>query len=295
MRNFSKVFFIFFLTSCVYGPTGYNYWYVPTMEKIARQKGHTFHVVAFSPSKDTPYLGSSPKDYNEAEHIAMRSCRASANDCYIYLRKYVSYDPNTGRYTYLQKAKTIKKKAVAKKSTVKKKNVLKKIPKEPKEKEKDENLTEEQIWSKIIDTIYEGRDLKDFEGIWGYKKDNEDESRIYALIKSDNFLYKEIVLFHPIREFEGRISTKITKKINKNKFEMKAGFGSKSTKWRDGLITIINKRKLKFEADEHCYSTEQKCLKAYIYYKKKVWPEQTYGEKSNLTEDQINKLKKLIN
>ena len=290
MKNYTKIFFILILTSCTYGPTGYNYWYVPTMEKNARQKGNTFHVVAFSPFKDTPWMGSSSLNYDEAESIAMRRCRANANDCYIYLKKYVSYDPHAGRYSY-KKKKIIKKT----KNVSKKKKTISKKKKSKPPNEKDENLTDEQIWSKITKTLYEGRDLKDLEGIWGYKKKEEEEARIYALIKSDNFLYKEIVLFHPIREFEGKISTKITKKINKNKFEMKAGFGSKSTKWRDGLLTIITKRKLKFEANEHCYSAEQECLKAYSYYKIKIWPEETYGEKTNLTEVQINKLKDLIN
>ena len=89
MKNYTKIFFILILTSCTYGPTGYNYWYVPTMEKNARQKGNSFHVVAFSPFKDTPWMGSSSLNYDEAESIAMRRCRANANDCYVYLKKYL--------------------------------------------------------------------------------------------------------------------------------------------------------------------------------------------------------------
>ena len=52
------------------------------------------------------------------------------------------------------------------KTTVKKKNKKKKKP----SKKKEENLTEEQLWDKLIKSFFGDRKLHKIEGVWGYKK-----------------------------------------------------------------------------------------------------------------------------
>ena len=52
---------------------------------------------------------------------------------------------------------------------------------------------------------------------------------------------------------------------------MKAGFGIDEMKYRDGIITLMNKFSLKFEAKEHCLSSEEKCLPKYEYIKTKIF------------------------
>ena len=175
-------------------------------------------------------------------------------------------------------------------------SVKKKPPKKKPPKKKDKDLTDEELWDKILETFFGNRELHKIEGVWSYKREEEKEPRIYAMVKSDSndYLYEEIVLFHPVKEFLTLTSTKVTKKINSNKYEMKAGFGIDEMKYRDGTITQMNKFTLKFEAEEHCLSSEEKCLPEYEYIKNKIWPEETYGEKENLTPKQIEKIKDII-
>ena len=64
-----------------------------------------------------------------------------------------------------------------------------------------EELLEEFLYEKFGD-----RKIDDIEGLWGYKREQEKEPRFYVIIKSEEYLYIEIVAYHPIREFENQIS-----------------------------------------------------------------------------------------
>ena len=153
-----------------------------------------------------------------------------------------------------------------------------------------EELLEEFLYEKFGD-----RKIDDIEGLWGYKREQEKEPRFYVIIKSEEYLYIEIVAYHPIREFENQISTKIIKKINNNSYKVKRTWIDKNrNKWeRDGIITVIGKFKLKFESKEECL-TNGDCYKANIIYKEKFWPQKTYSDEVNLTEEQSEKLKKIF-
>ena len=63
---------------------------------------------------------------------------------------------------------------------------------------------------------------------------------------------------------------------------------------RDGIITMVSTFRLKFESNEHCYSNEEKCLKADTIYKKKIWPPKDYTDEIDLTDEQSDKLKELL-
>ena len=82
-------------------------------------------------------------------------------------------------------------------------------------------LEEDDKLDKILQNYFENRKLNTIEGLWGYRRDNEKEPRIYVIFKSDDYLYTEIVLWHPIRKFENQISTKVIKKINEVSYEVK--------------------------------------------------------------------------
>ena len=143
--------------------------------------------------------------------------------------------------------------------------------------------------------MYGDRKLDNIEGLWGYRRDDEKEGRIYLIFKSDDYLYEEQVIYHPIREFEGQISTKIVKKIDNNLYETKATWlNADKVDVRNGTIKIIDKFKLKFETSRHCYSSEKECLKAGVVYKKKIWPSKTYADDIGLTNKQSDVLKGLL-
>ena len=128
------------------------------------------------------------------------------------------------------------------------------------------------------------------------KKEREKESRIYIIVKSKDYLYKEIVVFHPVERFVDKISTRIVNKINKNSYKVKGTWLNKNKKeWeRDGRITLLSdKSRLKFEYKETCY-TDDDCFENNTYYKKKIWPQLTYTEEIGLNEEQTEKLKKLF-
>ena len=149
----------------------------------------------------------------------------------------------------------------------------------------------------MLKNYFGDRKLHSIEGLWGYRRDDEKESRIYIIFKSedDDYLFKEMVVFHPIREFEKKISTKVIKKINEKSYEVKRTWTNKGkTLERDGIVTIVNKFKLKFHSDRYCYSNEEECLKENIVYKQKIWPPKVYADKVDLDEEQIDKLKGLL-
>ena len=98
-----------------------------------------------------------------------------------------------------------------------------------------------------------------------------------------------------MRKFEGEISTRLVKKINEKSYKTKATWLNDGVAdERDGTIKIIDKFKLKFETDRHCYSSEKECLKAGTFYKKKIWPSKTYADDAKLTQDQVETLKDLL-
>lgn len=194
------------------------------------------------------------------------------------------------------------KKTVAKKQKKLKKTEIKKTetPKKKEEKEiskEEDNKTgsEEDTLEAVLKDVYGDRKLDNIEGLWGYRRDDEKEGRIYLIFKSDDYLYEEQVIYHPIREFEGQISTKIVKKIDNNLYETKATWlNVDKVDVRNGTIKIIDKFKLKFETSRHCYSSEKECLKAGVVYKKKIWPSKTYADDIGLTNEQSDVLKGLL-
>ena len=143
--------------------------------------------------------------------------------------------------------------------------------------------------------IFAGREMNKIEGLWITRKDNEEENRIYLIVKSEDYLFEEVVISHPIREFEGEISTKLLKKIDEKTYSTKAAWLNDGKRdERNGTIKIIDKFKLKFETTRHCYSSEKSCLKADKFYKKKIWPGKTYADEVGLSKDEANILKNFL-
>ena len=110
IKKFVLILLALFMSACTLGPTGWNYWYNDTMKKQAREKGYIYHVVYFSTIADLPYMGSSKESFKKAEKTAKDFCEKRGNkDCYLYLRKYVKFDPNTGGYLYSANQKVASK------------------------------------------------------------------------------------------------------------------------------------------------------------------------------------------
>ena len=167
---------------------------------------------------------------------------------------------------------------------------------EPEDPKKDDQ-NEEEGYDKLLKNYFGDRKLHSIEGLWGYRRDEEKEARIYLIFKSedDDYLFKEMVIYHPIREFEKKISTKVIKKINEKSYEVKRTWIIKGTTFeRDGIVTIVNKFKLKFHSDRYCYSNEEECLKENTVYKAKIWPPKVYADEVDLTDEQSDKLKDLL-
>ena len=143
--------------------------------------------------------------------------------------------------------------------------------------------------------IFGDREMNKIEGLWVTRKDDEEENRIYLIVKSDNYLFEEVVISHPVRQFEGEISTKIIKMIDQKTYKTKAAWLNDGKRdERNGTITIIDKFKLKFETTRHCYSNEKNCLKADKFYKKKIWPSKTYADEVGLSDEDSKVLKDFL-
>tara|TARA_Y100000590_G_scaffold119438_1_gene136716 strand:- start:2186 stop:3115 length:930 start_codon:yes stop_codon:yes gene_type:complete len=174
---------------------------------------------------------------------------------------------------------------------------------EPKKKEtkktttetKPERRGEEKSLEETLSDIFGDRKLDKIEGLWGYQREGEDKARIYIIIKSENYLYEEIVVFHPVERFVDEISTRIIKKINDNSYKIKGTWLNKhKEEWqREGKITFMSKNEIKFEYKETCHTNDD-CFKESIYYKQKIWPPETYTDEMGLDEEQTEKLKNLI-
>ena len=285
---FLYLLFALLLSGCGGGtyqdPERYDSQLTEIMKKHAL-RGFDYHAVVHSSSSyESPYVYSHTS-FEKAKKDGLNNCSRKYKNCYVYKLKYLGHDPHVGFiYDEVSKKilKTKKQKKLKSKSTT---NV----------ETKSESPKKEPSFKEIMASYFGSRDLDDIEGLWGYRRDNEKEARIYLMIKSDNYLYKEIVIYHPVRKFEGEISTRLIKKINNNSYKTKATWlNDGEVDERDGTIKIIDKFKLKFETDRHCYSSEKECLKAGTFYKKKIWPSKTYADDAKLTQDQVETLKGLL-
>ena len=166
---------------------------------------------------------------------------------------------------------------------------------QPTEPEKTESSGEEESLEETLNNVFGDRKLDRIEGLWGYQREGEKKARIYIIIKSEKYLYEEIVVFHPVEKFKDEVSTRIIKKINNNSYKVKGTWLNKNKKeWqRDGKITFMNKFKIRFEYKETCH-TDDDCFEHHVYYKEKIWPPQTYTDDLGLDEEQTEKLKNLI-
>ena len=285
---FLYLLFALLLNGCGGGtyqdPERYDSQLTEMMKKHAL-RGFDYHAVVHSSSSyESPYVYSHTS-FEKAKKDGLNNCSRKYKNCYVYKLKYLGHDPHVG-FIYDEESKKIlktkKQKKLKSKSTT---NV----------ETKSESPKKEPSFKEIMASYFGSRDLDDIEGLWGYRRDNEKEARIYLMIKSDNYLYKEIVIYHPVRKFEGEISTRLIKKINNNSYKTKATWlNDGEVDERDGTIKIIDKFKLKFETDRHCYSSEKECLKAGTFYKKKIWPSKTYADDAQLTQDQVETLKDLL-
>ena len=285
---FLYLLFALLLNGCGGGtyqdPERYDSQLTEIMKKHAL-RGFDYHAVVHSSSSyESPYVYSHTS-FEKAKKDGLNNCSRKYKNCYVYKLKYLGHDPHVG-FIYDEVSekilKTKKQKKLKSKSTT---NVETKI----------ESPKKELSFKEIMASYFGSRDLDDIEGLWGYRRDNEKEARIYLIIKSDDYLYKEIVIYHPVRKFEGEISTRLIKKINENSYKTKATWlNDGEVDERDGTIKIIDKFKLKFETDRHCYSSEKECLKAGTFYKKKIWPSKTYADDAKLTQDQVETLKDLL-
>ena len=285
---FLYLLFALLLNGCGGGtyqdPERYDSQLTEVMKKHAL-RGFDYHAVVHSLSSyESPYVYSHTS-FEKAKKDGLNNCSRKYKNCYVYKLKYLGHDPHVG-FIYDEVSekilKTKKQKKLKSKSTT---NVETKI----------DSPKKELSFKEIMASYFGSRDLDDIEGLWGYRRDNEKEARIYLIIKSDDYLYKEIVIYHPVRKFEGEISTRLIKKINENSYKTKATWlNDGEVDERDGTIKIIDKFKLKFETDRHCYSSEKECLKAGTFYKKKIWPSKTYADDAKLTQDQVETLKDLL-
>ena len=171
-----------------------------------------------------------------------------------------------------------------------------KLKTKQKEKKQEQSAPKkEETIESMLKEVFGDRAMSQIEGLWVTRRDSEEENRIYLIVQSENFLFEEVVISHPVRKFEGQVSTKIIKKINKNSYKTKATWlNDGEVDERDGTIKIIDKFKLKFETSRHCYSSEKDCLKADTFYKKKVWPSKTYSDDANLSKDETKILKDFL-
>ena len=278
----------FFLNNCGGGyyqdPAKYDYQLTELMKKNAL-RGLDYHaVVHASSSYERPFVYSS-SSFARAKKNGLNYCAKSYRDCFVYKLRYLGHDPYTG-FIYNEN--------VQKKTKPKKQAKLKTKQKEKKQ-EQTAPKNEEQTIESMLKEVFGDRVMDQIEGLWITRRDSEEENRIYLIVQSEDFLFEELVISHPVREFEGQISTKIIKKIDKRSYKTKATWlNDGEVDERDGTIKIIDKFKLKFETSRHCYSSEKDCLKAGSFYKKKIWPSKTYSDDANLSKEETTILKEFL-
>mgnify|MGYP005991953483 FL=1 len=283
------VFIVFcvFLNNCGGGyyqdPAKYDYQLTELMKKNAL-RGLDYHaVVHASSSYERPFVYSS-SSFESAKKNGLNYCAKSYRDCYVYKLRYLGHDPYTG---FIYNENDIKKTKPKKQAKLKTKQKEKKQEQSaPKKEETIEDMLKE---------VFGDRAMNQIEGLWVTRRDSEEENRIYLIVQSEDFLFEELVISHPVREFEGQISTKIIKKIDKRSYKTKATWlNDGEVDERDGTIKIIDKFKLKYETSKHCYSSEKDCLKAGSFYKKKIWPSKTYSDDANLSKEETKILKEFL-
>ena len=283
------VFIVFcvFLNNCGGGyyqdPAKYDYQLTELMKKNAL-RGLDYHaVVHASSSYERPFVYSS-SSFESAKKNGLNYCAKSYRDCYVYKLRYLGHDPYTG---FIYNENDIKKTKPKKQAKLKTKQKEKKQEQSaPKKEETIEDMLKE---------VFGDRAMNQIEGLWVTRRDSEEENRIYLIVQSEDFLFEELVISHPVREFEGQISTKIIKKIDKRSYKTKATWlNDGKVDERDGTIKIIDKFKLKYETSKHCYSSEKDCLKAGLFYKKKIWPSKTYSDDANLSKEETKILKEFL-
>ena len=288
MKFFLYLLFALLLNSCggtttstYKDPERYESSYIDIMKKSALRDLDYHAVVHASSSYEAPYVYSATS-FEKAKTNGLNDCGRKYSNCFVYKLRYLAHDPHTG-FIYNENTKKIVKKKL---STTKKKSTEKKNPKK--------KLTMKQI----MEEIYIDRDLNnldEIEGIWVRWVGEEKKGRLYIIIRSDDYLYEEIVFSHPVEKFIGKTSTKLIKKNNENTYQTKATWlndGKESE--RNGTIKIIDKFRLKFETSRHCYSDEKKCLESQSFYKEKHWPSKTYSDEANLSKEETNALKELL-
>jgi hypothetical protein len=280
------IFSIFFLNSCTSVPADWNYWYDNATKKNAREKRQNYHVITFSSYIGSPFLGSSKNSYNLAESASMRYCRSRANDCYVYRRMYVSYNPDTGLYSYSPKTRETSKKKKAT-NTNKKDKVKKKVVKKNTDDEFD----------KLIKDLFGSRELDPIEGVYLTKKKPKEgkKEKIYAIYKKSE-KYEHLVIDHPNEQLIGNIISYLDSEIRLNLFSAKILFKKKYEK--KGTFNIINDQQdLIIKVNKGCMSNNKEiCWKDEEYNHVKVWPitGNDYSKVNNLTSDQQKKIKNYI-
>lgn len=275
------VFSIFFLNSCTSVPQDWNYWYESATKKNARENGLNYHVITFSSYIGSPYLGSSKKNFEQAEDISMRYCRSKANDCYVYRRLYVSYDPNTGLYSYSPKInKSNKKKETT--NISKKKEIKKEVSK----KNDDE-------FDQLLLDLFGTRELEPIEGIYltKIKPKKGQKEKIYAIYKK-NDKYEHLVIDHPNEQLIGKIISYLDNEIRLNLFSAKMLINKKYD--QKGTFNILNDESdLIIKVSEGCMSNNNEvCWKDKTYNHIKIWPDTSndYSKINNLKPDQKQKI-----
>lgn len=278
----------FFLNNCGGGyyqdPAKYDYQLTELMKKNAL-RGLDYHAVIHATSSyERPFIYSS-SSFERAKESGLNYCGRSYRDCFVYKLRFLGHDPYTG---FIYNENVQKKTKPKKQAKLKTKNKKKK-------QEQTAPKKKEQTIEGMLKEVFGDRAMNQIEGLWVTRRENEKENRIYLIVQSEDFLFEEVVISHPVREFEGQVSTKIIKKIDKKLYKTKATWlNDGEVDERDGVIKIIDKFKLKFETSRHCYSSKKDCLKADTFYKKKIWPSKTYSDDANLSKDETKILKDFL-
>jgi len=276
--------FSFFLNNCGGGyyqdPAKYNYQLTELMKRNALQDLDYHAVIHASSSYERPYVYSSTS-FKRAKENGLNRCGRSYRDCFVYKLKFLGHDPYSGFIYNENDIKNTKPKKQAK---------LKKTKQKEKKQEQSAPKKEETI-EDMLKEVFGDRAMNQIEGLWVTRRDSEEENRIYLIVQSEDFLFEEVVISHPVRKFEGQVSTKITKKIDKKTYKIKATWlNDGEVDERDGMIKIIDKFKLKFETSRHCFSNTKDCLPANSFYKKKIWPSKTYADEVGLSSREVEVL-----
>ena len=174
---FLYLLFALLLNGCGGGtyqdPERYDSQLTEIMKKHAL-RGFDYHAVVHSSSSyESPYVYSHTS-FEKAKKDGLNDCGRKYKNCYVYKLKYLGHDPHVGFIYDEASEKILKTKKQKKlKSTT---NV----------ETKSESPKKELSFKEIMTSYFGSRDLDEIEGLWGYRRDNEKEARIYLIIKSDD-------------------------------------------------------------------------------------------------------------